>query len=152
MSEIARIIEETSKLPLLDAAYLLWMRKSDMDILEKIATPVGNSPDDVSSEEAFRIVTGAAAAAVLAVQTTARGGSAFERLKLAHPEATDADMELAMRAAIKFDRDCSIYFSYKSEDYLDDVGRAIEEAKRQNPLFLEKTYNAAWNRLANALK
>jgi hypothetical protein len=47
---------------------------------------------------------------------------------------------------VKLEGDCTRFFSYQSPNYLDDVSRAVEQAKRENPGFQERTYEeASWD-------
>ena len=61
-------------------------------------------------------------------------------------------MKAAIRVAVKLDQDCSKYFSYQSPHYIDDVKRAIEMAKKENPGFLESTYKLADFYLATEMR
>jgi hypothetical protein len=53
----------------------------------------------------------------------AEDGRTFDRLKRAHPEATDADAKQAIIAAVKFDDDCFKYFSNERTDFGERIER-----------------------------
>ena len=76
----------------------------------------------------------------------------FDRLKEAHPEASDEDLKRAMKAAVKLNQDCVRHFSYSSRNYHDDVTRGVDLAKIENPDFQERTYKSAWNSLAWSMR
>lgn len=73
-------------------------------------------------------------------------------MRLAHPEAPDNEIKGAIRQAVKFYREYVRNFSYKNQNYLDDVTEAIEAARLENPGFLEETYKQAWKDLAKAMR
>jgi hypothetical protein len=151
VSDVERAIEEASRAPLLDAAYSLWMRKMVLD-REDHPVRVPNPRPDLKDPEVFGKTVRDALAKVHNDRAMAHEGSTFDRLKRAHPEATDLATRDAIKAAVKFDVDCSKYFSYRSHRYTDDVTRAIELAKKDNPGFQEQTYKSAWHHLATAMR
>lgn len=67
----------------------------------------------------------------------------FRLMKLAHPAIKDEDLTRAIRAANKLSADCKRYFATRSLKYLDNVERAITEARKHNPGFGDDTYRAA---------
>ena len=130
MSEIDRAIGDASKLQLFDAAYALWQMKGLLDRVDPQQQSTRPQPIDLKDERALgRVVRS-------------------DRLKRAHPAATDEDLQRAIKAAVKLDGDCTRFFSDKGPDYLDDVRRAIELAKKENPGFQEQTYKSAFHHLA----
>ena len=148
MSELDRAIDDASKLPLFDAAYALWRMKGQLDRVDPQQEATQPQPVDLKDKRALGRVVRAAIANVLHERNTAHEGSTFGRLKRAHPEAKDEDLMRAIKAAVKLDGDCTRFFSYKEPSYLDDVRRAIELAKKENPGFQEQTYESASYHLA----
>jgi hypothetical protein len=148
MSEIDRAIGDASKLQLFDAAYALWQMKGLLDRVDPQQQSTRPQPIDLKDERALGRVVRSAIANVLHERNTAHEGPTFDRLKRAHPAATDEDLQRAIKAAVKLDGDCTRFFSDKGPDYLDDVRRAIELAKKENPGFQEQTYKSAFHHLA----
>jgi hypothetical protein len=148
MSEIDRGIDDASKLPLFDAAYALWRMKGQLDRVDPQQEATHPQPVDLKDERAWGRVVRAAIANVLHEHNTAHEGPTFGRLKRAHPEAKDEDLKRAIKAAVKLDGDCTRFFSYKESRYLDDVTRAVNLAKKENPGFQEQTYESASHHLA----
>jgi hypothetical protein len=148
MSELDRAIDDASKLPLFDAAYALWRMKGQLDRVDPQQEATQPQPVDLKDERALGRVVRAAIANVLHERNTAHEGPTFGRLRRAHPEAKDEDLTRAIKAAVKLDGDCTRFFSYKEPSYLDDVRRAIELAKKENPGFQEQTYESASYHLA----
>jgi len=70
-------------------------------------------------------------------------------MKRAHPRASDTEIKLAIMAAVKFDDACAKYFS---TDYTIDFWQrcvdAVARAEKENPGFLESTYQYARNQVA----
>lgn len=76
-----------------------------------------------------------------------------DRQKRLHPPAGEAGLKAAIVAAVKFDDDCFRYFSYgRTEDYWENVIRAVARAAKDNPPHLETTYRDARNRVAYNMK
>lgn len=83
----------------------------------------------------------------------AQAGPTFDRLKRAHPRATDDELKQAIIAAVKFDDDCFKYFRHgRAEDYWDMCILAVERAATDNPPYLEATYRDARNYVAYCMK
>jgi sugar phosphate isomerase/epimerase len=152
MSDIDQIIEGASRLPLNDAAYELWMRKWQLDRLEPTYRPTQPQGVDLKNPKLFQRVVRNAFAKVLHEREIAPDGPTFDRLKRAHPEASDDDLRRAIKAAVKFDTDCVKNFSYSSPNYFDDVTRAVDLAKSENPGFQDRTYEFAQMKLAEAMR
>jgi hypothetical protein len=137
MSELDRAIGEASQLSLRDAAHHLWRRRYEFGPPEgdqEKPAPAGNLANlqaDFTSG--------------LRPERTAPWGPTFARLKRAHPEADDDSLKKAVFAAMKLSEDCARFFS-------DDVTRAVERAKQENPGFSEETYGAAWLELAKDIR
>jgi hypothetical protein len=85
-------------------------------------------------------------------RVTAQDGATFDRLKQAHPEASDEDLKRAIKAAVKLDSDCTKYFSHSNEGFSSDISRAIKLAKKANPGFREQTYSSAAFHLTFVMK
>jgi hypothetical protein len=143
MSEIDRAIDDASKLPLFDAAYALWRVKGQLDRADPQQEATHPQPIDLKDKRALGRVVRSAIANVLRERDTAHEGPTFGRLKRAHPEAKDEDLEQAIKAAVKLEGDCTRFFSSKGSRYIDDVTRAVDLAKQENPGFQEQTYEQA---------
>ena len=132
--------ESLSALPLLDAAYRLWIERYRLDREEAPIQPrpsagVISPPDDVVIRKAIQNV--------VPERTTAPEGKMLARLKAIHPESNNDDLKSAIKRAVKFDSDCAINFSYRSPNYFDDCKRAIELSRIENPGFSDETYRHA---------
>jgi hypothetical protein len=146
MSETDRAINDASKLPLFDAAYTLWRMKGQLDRVDPQQEATHPQPVDLKDERALGRVVRAAITNVLHEHNTAYEGPTFERLKRAHPGVNDEDLQRAIKAAVKLEGDCARFFSSRSSNYFDDVSRAAEQAKKENPGFQERTYEeASWD-------
>jgi hypothetical protein len=140
---VVTAIERAAQLPLKDAAYFLWMQKYQLD-REDLPSPLpAAQPQNLADPEMFRRTVLTAIANVHKERTTAHNGSTFGRLKTAHPEVGDQDLQNAIKAAVKLDVDCTRHFSYSESGLWGDAHRAIEFARKENPDFLESTYEAA---------
>ncbi len=142
------IIGEAARLPLRDAAYLIWREKTTFERLEgrrwrsrDMSTPA------VAARTMRRI-----AAQLKRERDTAQDGPTFNRLKRAHPRADDAELKQAIVAAVKFDDDCFKYFSNGGGDYWANVVRAVARAGQDHPAYLATTYRDARNRVACNMK
>jgi len=137
MSEADEIIAEARELPLKDAAFLLWRECSKLDLLAWRAMP--------SAMRAMLRPRPAAesAAEIRYEHDHAEEGLTFDRLKLAHPEADDADVRHAIIAAVKFDDACFGYFDKGQGEFGERFRRAVELAARDHPGYLEHTYQRA---------
>jgi hypothetical protein len=134
------LIGEAAKLPLRDAAYMLWRQKSAFERLEGRTWP----RRDRSTPEARETSDRAFIAQMKYEHDFAQDGPTFERLKRAHPNVDDAELKSAIIAAVKFDDDCFRYFS-RGGDHSEKVERAVAQAARDNPPYLETTYRDAQN-------
>jgi hypothetical protein len=137
MTEADEIIAEARELPLKDAAFLLWRECSKLDLLAWRAMP--------SAMRAMLRPRPAAesAAEIRYEHDHAEEGLTFDRLKLAHPEADDADVRYAIIAAVKFDDACFGYFDKGRGEFGERFRRAVELAARDHPGYLEHTYQRA---------
>jgi hypothetical protein len=141
-SEVAEIIAEAAKLPLKDAAFSLWRQHLRLDTLE------GRPTDE--QVRIYRAMSPAQQSAKYRHERDhAEDGPSFTHLKRAHPRASDTEIKLAIMAAVKFDDACAKYFS---TDYRIDFWQrcvdAVARAEKENPGFLESTYQYARNQVA----
>ncbi|MCP4620472.1 MAG: hypothetical protein GY844_29045 [Bradyrhizobium sp.] len=146
MSELAMAIEAAARLPLNDAAYLLWKRKLRIDHEEQCSGLPQMGLRSLPLEDAeFGRLVHQAIAKVHWERENAHNGATFARLKAAHPGSGDADLRNAIGAAVKLDVDCLRHFSYSdSESLFTDAERAVARARVDSPDFLDSTYlNAA---------
>jgi len=141
MTEVEAIIAEAAPLPLKDAAYALWRQRFRLNTLEGRPTD-----EDV---RAFRAMSPAEQAAVMRHDREyAQDGPAFGHLKAAHPRVSDAEIKQAIISAVKFESACFKYFVDDSTDYWERCVRAVAQAAKENPGFLDNTYRRAENDVA----
>jgi hypothetical protein len=145
--------ESLGVLPLLDAAYQLWMQRHRLDREEtptRARTPANavNPPDVVT----IRKLINEAIPRVIEERKTAHEGKTFTRLKAVHPEANDDDLKAAIKRAVMLDIDCVRNFSYMSPHYFDDCRRAVELSRAENPGFSDETYRLAEQHLMFAMR
>ena len=141
MSQTDTFIAKAAGLPLKDAAFYLWNEKQNIDRLE-FPRPIPIMGEDLSNQALFTRVIQATIRALLWERDTAHDGPTFDRLKRAHPEASDRKMKDAIKAAVKLDHDCMKNFSYQNgADHGVDVDRAIAKARKNNSEFSEATYD-----------
>jgi hypothetical protein len=152
MSELDQIIEHASRLPVYDAAYEIWAKRQELDRLEQTSPSPKLQRVNLRDPEFIKRVIRDAYANVQHQMRTAHDGPTFERLKRAHPETSDDELKRAVKAAVKLEQDCLRNFSSQGPTYSDDVTRAIDLAKRDNPGFQEKTYESAWYMLMTAMR
>lgn len=149
--------EETKQflgaLPLLDAAYQLWIQKYQLD-REEMPLPSKSPGDAVHPLDGavFRKLVNEAVARIMQERKTAHDGKTFSRLKEIHPGASDDDLKSAIKRAVKFDTDCTRNFAYKSPNYFDDCRRAVELSRVENPGFSDETYKRAERNLLFAMR
>jgi len=83
----------------------------------------------------------------------AQDGPTFTHLKMAHAKASDTEIKLAIIAAVKFDDACFKYFSTDHVlDFWQRCVRAVALAEKENPGYLESTYQIARNHVAYYMK
>lgn len=142
------IIGEAARLPVRDAAYLIWREKTTFERLEgRRWRPRDMRTPAVAARSMRRI-----SAQLQRERDTAQDGPTFDRLKRAHPRADNAELKQAIVAAVKFDDDCFRYFSGDGGDYWDNVVRAVARAAKDHPFYLATTYRDARNWLAYNMK
>jgi hypothetical protein len=144
IDEVTGIIAEAGQLPLGDAAFALWRQMSRLDRLE------GRPTDEevrinrsLSREEWWTKYKHG--------REHAYEGPMFGYLKRAHPRAGDAELKEAIIEAVKFDDDCFKYFKWEG-DFWDCVARAVAQAQRKHPDYLDTTYRDARNHVAYYMK
>jgi hypothetical protein len=145
-AEIAEIIAEAAELPLKDAAYSLWRSRYRLDTLEGRPTPEqvlinrAMSPTEAAAKYRYN-------------RDHAQDGPALTHVKRAYPRADDTEIKLAIIVAVKFDDAC---FKYFSNDHMLDFWQrcvdAVARAEKENPGYLESTYQVARNYVAYNMK
>jgi len=137
MSEADEILAEARQLPLKDAAFLLWRECSRLDLFAWRSLPPqvramfrARPTTDPSPETRHE-------------HDHAEDGLTFDRLKLAHPEADDAEVRHAIIAAVRFDDACFGNFDKGNGEFGARFTRAVELAARDHPGYLELTYRRA---------
>ena len=138
--QIAVIVASAAKQPLLDAAFELWRWRYRLDSIEGRPT----------AEEVCinRTLTPAQISAKYRRDRDhAHEGPMFGYLKRAHPHADDAAIRQAIIMAVKFEDATFEHFNWNG-DFWDCVMRALAQAARQYPDFLETTYRDARNNVA----
>jgi hypothetical protein len=143
-----RIIEDAATRPLRDAAYLLFREQDWFNRLEDETE--GPYADDAALQAA-RARSIARTKAMLDRANT-HNGPTFARLKQAHPNVTDDELQAAIKAAVKFDDDCFASYPHERGDEWDKAVRAVARAARKNPGYLENTLHDAANRVAYYMK
>jgi hypothetical protein len=145
-AEVADIIADAATLPLKDTAYALWRRRLRLDRLEGRPTA-----EDVRRYRAMS--PGERAAKSRHDRDHAQDGPTFTHMKRAHPRVSDAEIKLAIMAAVKFDEACAKYFSTDNTiDFWERCVRAVAQATKENPGFLESTYQYARDQVAYDFK
>ena len=141
-AEIKAIVAEAAFLPLADAAYAVWRRRYRLNTLE-------NRPTD-EQVRAFRAMSPPEQAASMCHDRDyAHEGPTFGYLKSAHPRAGDVEIKRAIIATVRFEDACFKYFVQDSiVDYWDRCVRAAARAAKENPGYLESTYQQARNDVA----
>jgi hypothetical protein len=141
-AEIEAIIAEAAPLPLQDAAYAVWRQRYRLDALEGRPT--------AEQVRAFRAMSPPEQAASMRHDRDyAQDGPAFTHLKSAKPRASDDEIKRAIIATVRFEDACFKYFERDNiVDYWDRCVRAVARAAKENPGYLESTYQQARNDVA----
>jgi len=137
MTEADEILAEARALPLKDAAFLLWRESSRLDLFAWRALPA-KVRSMFRARPAAEITAG-----IRHEHDHAEDGLTFDRLKLAHPAADDAEVRHAIIGAVKFDDACFGYFDKGNGEFGARFTRAVELAARDHPGYLELTYRRA---------
>ena len=138
--QIAVIVASAAKQPLLDAAFELWRWRYRLDSIEgrptaeEVCINRTLTPEQISAK--YR-----------RDRDHAHEGPTFGYLKRAHPHADDAAIRQAIIMAVKFEDATFEHFNWNG-DFWDCVVRAVAQAARQYPDFLETTYRDARNNVA----
>ena len=132
--EIDEILAKASTQPLKDAAYLLWVECSKLDLFERRALPPEQRPVIPERPAAEGPIT------VTYVKDHTENGSTFRRLKRTHPGREDEEVKQAIVAATKFDKARYTYFDQIEDEYEARFTRAVELAAKDHPGFTELTY------------
>lgn len=140
--EIAGIIADAARLPLLDAAYALWRRRYRLGTLEGRPTV-----EEVRINRA--LTPEQMAAKYRRDRDRAHEGPAFGHLKRAHPGATDDAIRQAIVMTVKFEDACFKYFEeMTTAEYWQRCQHAVVRARKDYPGFLEDTCRQAANDVA----
>jgi len=138
--EIGAIIARAAKLPLLDAAYELWRQRYRFDTIEgrptaeEIRINRTLTPEQFSAKRRYE-------------RDHAHEGPMFGYVKRAHPNADDQ----AIITAVRFEDAYNKHFDWNG-DFGDCVARAVAQAARKFPFYLETSYRDARNDLAYYMK
>jgi hypothetical protein len=144
IDEVAEIIAEAARLPLYDAAYALWRQMSRLDRLDGRPTEQEVRINRaLSREEWWDKYTHE--------REHAYDGPMFGYLKRAFPRADDSELKQAIIKAVSFDDDCATYFKWEG-DFWDCVVRAVAQAQKHHPYYLDASYRDARNYLAYLMK
>ena len=136
-AQIAVIVASAAKQPLLDAAFELWRWRYRLDSIEgrptaeEVCINRTLTPEQISAK--YR-----------RDRDHAHEGPMFGYLKRAHPHADDAAIRQAIIIAVKFEDATFEHFNWNG-DFWDCVVRAVAQAARQYPDYLETTYRDARN-------
>lgn len=133
-------IDRASQLPLMDAAFLLWMRRHALDRAENPVPPNPDARSELHKPAVFRQMVQAAMASIVFDRANAHHGATFRRLKQAHPNERDKALQQAVKLAVKLDTDSTRNFTYDVAKNLDPVTRAVDLTRRENPGFSDSTY------------
>jgi hypothetical protein len=137
LTEAEKIIAEAARLPLMDAAYILWRHSPRLDTLE--GQPMTAEEHAIAAARPIEDIM----AQMNHEHAHAEDGRTFGRLKRAHPRADDADAKAAIVAAVRFDDDCFGYFERERGDFGERIERAVAQAANDHPGYLERTYQRA---------
>lgn len=139
-AQIAAIIARAAKQPLLDAAFELWRARYRLRAIEGRPTTEEVSVNRTLTPEEIT-------AKYRHDRDHADEGPMFGYLKQAHPHVSDDAVRQAIITAVKFEDATFKHFRWNG-DFWDCVVRAVAQAARQYPDFLETTYRDARNNVA----
>jgi hypothetical protein len=143
-AELSAIIASAAKQPLLDAAYELWRQRYRLETIAGRPT--------AEEIRINRTLTPEQLGAMYRRQREhAHEGPMFGYVKRAHPHAGDEEIKQAIITAVKFQDACNKYFELNA-DFWDCVVRAVAQAARRYPNYLETTYSDARGDLAYYMK
>lgn len=145
IDQIADIIAEASQLPLHDAAFALWRQMSRLDSpeerypsAEEVRINRAMSPEQWFARYRYE-------------REHAYRGPMFGYRKRTHPHASNDDIKQAIIEAVHFDDACSDHFKWEG-DFWGCVVRAVAQAAKTHPHYLDATYRDARNNLAYHMK
>lgn len=146
-------IKNASKLALFDAAYFLLMFYQNAYISTINRAKIYNNKLSASKYRRFaNYIINFAIEAILGRRhrDISNTDIVFDWLKRAHPTENFSTLQAAIRSAVKFDRDCTRCFEYKSGSPTIDAETAVEKAAQLNPGFGEETFRLAvhWTSIA----
>ncbi|MEW6149548.1 MAG: hypothetical protein ACOY3N_16490 [Bradyrhizobium sp.] len=142
--ELSAIISSAARQPLLDAAYELWRQRHRLDTIagrptaEEIRVNRTLTPEQLSGKYRHD-------------RHYAHEGPMFGYVKRAHPRADDQAIRQAIMTAVKFEDEYNKQFDWNG-DFWNCVVRAVAQAGRKYPDYLETTYRDARNDLAYYMK
>ncbi|MDF0520348.1 hypothetical protein P0R31_24195 [Bradyrhizobium yuanmingense] len=142
--ELSAIIAGAAKQPLLDAAYALWRRRYRLETIAGRPTAEEVRVNRAFSPEQFIIQ-------YRHERAHAHEGPMFGYVKRAHPRADDQAIRQAIITAVKFEDAYNKHFDWNG-DFDDCVARAVKQAARKYPHYLETTYRDARGELAYYMK
>lgn len=142
--ELSAIIAGAAKQPLLDAAYGLWRQRYRLDSIEGRPSAEEVRINRTLTPEQF-------GAKYRWEREHAHEGPIFGYMKRAHPRADDQAIRQAIITAVKFEDAYNKHFDWNA-DFWDCVVRAVAQAARKYPDYLETTYRDARNDLAYYMK
>lgn len=145
MAAVPAEIERAARLPLLDAALLLWLHRRALQRWDR-----KSSAPRLAGDPASQI--GQAIGALDAERKGAASGPTRDRLRIAHPAADDAALTRAIERAVKLDKDCAAHFRRSGTDLVAEAKRATERAQADNPGFLDASYDAAAQYLCGVMR
>ena len=145
MAAVPAEIERAAALPLLDAALLLWVHRRALQRWDgKSSAPALTGDPQNQIQQAI--------GALDAERRAAASGPTRDRLKIAHPQADDGALTLAIERAVKLEKDCAAHFRRSGADLAADAKRAAESARGDNPGFLDASYEAAAQYLCTMMR
>ncbi|UWU88972.1 hypothetical protein [Bradyrhizobium sp. CB1015] len=142
--ELSAIIAGAAKQPLLDAAYALWRQRYRLETIAGRPTAEEVRVNRTLTPEQFSVQYRYA-------RDHAHEGPMFGYVKRAHPRADDDAIRQAIITAVKFEDAYNKHFDCYG-DFWDCVVRAVAQAARKYPDYLETTYRDARNDLAYYMK
>ena len=145
MAAVPVEIERAAGLPLLDAALSLWLHRRALQRWD-----AKSSSPPLAGDPANQIRQ--AIGALDAERREAANGPTRDRLRIAHPQADDAALTLAIERAVKLEKDCASHFRRSGADLVVDATRAAERARADNPGFLDASYEAAAQYLCGVMR
>jgi hypothetical protein len=131
-ADAQRIIAKAATLPVRDAAFELWRQKHQLD--DGLLPPMTPEQRRVAQATPMAEIS----AQLKRNRDFAHEGPTFDRLKQAHPHASDAELKAAIIAAVSFEDTC-----FRQFELIGDIDRVMTIARREHPGFLETTYRNA---------